>query len=484
MGCALNKNKIKELKHEVKQPEEIRINAKCFITSNENSFHKVYRLGSTLGVGGFAEVRQCYHKELCVTRAVKIFRNDLLSSQQNKSHIKKEIRILKSLEHPNIVRTYEYFENSQRIYIVMEHCKGGELFEEVIKQQHFEETQCASIMQQLISAVAYLHENNIVHRDLKPENILLEQEHDLLNIKLVDFGAATFYEKNKKLKRVIGTSFYVAPEVLTKKYNHMCDLWSCGVIMYVLLAGYPPFDGSSDTEVLSKIKTGEFSLQKEPWPHVSESAKDLIRNLLCPHEIRISANEALGHPFIINSAQHVLPEPEVLAKAINNLKNFHSNNKIREAVQTFVSTQLLSAKETKRLKQVFRSIDRNGDGKLSRDELVEYSMIMGVVNAESEVDQIMREVDTDQNGYIDYTEFIKASFDFNKYLTAERLKAAFNVFDSDRNGMISASELKNILKKGGSYDEEVWKQIIKEVDKNGDGMIDIQEFQDIVMSNI
>lgn len=157
-----------------------------------------------------------------------------------------EINILRELDHPNIVKMYEFFEDEKRYYIVTEICKGGELFDEIIARGKFTEKDAAVLMKQVLSCVNYCHKNHIVHRDLKPENILLEQNKDFDQIKIIDFGTSLLFDSAKSLDEKLGTPYYIAPEVLNKKYNEKCDIWSCGVIVYILLSGMPPFNGQSD----------------------------------------------------------------------------------------------------------------------------------------------------------------------------------------------------------------------------------------------
>lgn len=171
--------------------------------------------------------------------------------------------------------------------------------------------------------------------------------------------------------------------------------------------------------------------------------------------------------------------------ALSHLKDFHSNNKLKDAVRTFITSQCLSSTDTKVLKDIFRSIDLNGDGKLSRDELFQqYSIAMSPAEAELEVNRIMSEVDTDNSGFIDYGEFLKASVDSRVVLSTENLKFAFHMFDKDGSGAISVSELKKVLEEGSNVENSVWTLVLEKVDQNQDGQIDLEEFKNIVLSNI
>ncbi|CAG9313942.1 unnamed protein product [Blepharisma stoltei] len=483
MGCYQSKSKSDNSK--IVTVKDLKVQKSAFVQHNPNPFQEIYSIGRSIGTGAFGEVRRVVHRHANATRAAKIFRKDLAKTEEAKQKLNLEIDILKSLDHPNIIRIYEFFEDPKRFYIVMEHCNGGELFEEILKRQSFGEVHAAQIVQQILSAVAYLHDRGIVHRDLKPENILLEERGDILNIKLIDFGTAVFLEKNKTIRGALGTAYYIAPEVLTGYYNEKCDMWSIGVIIYILLSGVPPFDGKTDDDIIEKVKKGNYSFAGAAWRNISREAKDLISSLLCPPANRLTAPAALLHPWIAANASRSLPSVQVMQSALSNLKGFHNNNKLRDAVQTFIATQCISQQDTKDMREAFRAMDTNGDGKLSKEELLaQYVRTMGPEMAEVEVNRIMAEADSDNNGFIDYTEFLKATLDLKTAMSAENLKVAFDVFDKDGSGKISTLELKRILEGGAQTEKSLWNMIVNEVDLNGDGEIDFSEFQNIILSKL
>lgn len=247
----------------------------------------------------------------------------------------------------------------------------------------------------------------------------------------------------------------------------------------------PPFDGKTDDEIIEKVKKGNYSFSGPVWLNISREAKDLISSLLCPPANRLSASVALLHPWIEKNASRSLPNIQVVTSAINNLKGFHNTNKLRDAVQTFITTQCISQQDTRELREVFRSMDTNGDGKLSKEELLaQFTRTMGPEGAELEVNRIMGEADGDGNGFIDYTEFLKATLDQKTVMSSENLRAAFDVFDKDGSGKISTQELKRILEGGAQADKNIWNMIVNEVDLNGDGEIDFTEFQSIILRRI
>lgn len=228
-----------------------------------------------------------------------------------------------------------------------------------------------------------------------------------------------------------GTPYYIAPEVLSKAYDEKCDIWSCGVILYILLSGIPPFPGRNDKEIMKNVLKGEYKLDGEEWKYVSDEAKDLIRKTLTydPHK-RLSAKEALEHKWFEKVMIKEKVNKEVMHHNLKNLKNFRAEQKLQQAAFTFIASQLASKEEKQQLLETFRTLDKNGDGTLSRDEILEgYKQLMSEEDAENEVNRIMEMVDIDKSGEIDYTEFIAATLDRKKMLSKERLEQAFNMFD-------------------------------------------------------
>ena len=443
-----------------------------------------------MGEGGFGKVYKVKHKQTGVYRAMKI----IPIKSQSKTYIKsigKEITILKELDHPNILKVYECFTNKKSIFIINELCTGGELFDKIIEVKNLTEKVAAIIMRQLLSAVAFCHSHGIIHRDLKPENILIETQQEKNNeyfhIKVIDFGTCEMLQRNKMLKEQIGTSFYIAPEVLTNSYNEKCDLWSCGVILYILLCGSPPFYGTCEEEIFNKIISCDYSFTQSVWKNISQDAKNLIKELLelDPHK-RLNANEALAHSWftLVDSNQCIQNSvnPESLNSVIKNMAEFRAEQKLQQAALAFLVHNLSSQQEVSEIKDVFMLFDQNGDGRLSKDEL--FTGITKVTTERkiiNDFDMLIDTMDTDKNGFIEFEEFVRASIDKEKLLTEKNLKIAFDLFDRDKSGGISCSELKCIL--GGSNlqtKDVVWKSIIQEIDENGDGQISFEEFKNMM----
>ena len=334
-------------------------------------------------------------------------------------------------------------------------------------------------MKQVLSCINYCHQANIVHRDLKPENILLEQNKEFDQIKIIDFGTSLVYDANRNLDEKLGTPYYIAPEVLNKNYNEKCDIWSAGVITYILLSGSPPFNGQSDQDIMKKVREGTFSFEDRIWQTISENAKSFIRSLLTynPAE-RPSAEVALQHAWITELATTQVDEGMAM-NALDNLSRFNSDVTLKMATYSFIASQLMSKQERDNLSKVFKAFDKNGDGKLSMEEVKEgYLEQYGRIMSDEEVEQMFRSVDTDNSGFIDYTEFVVAATSQENLTSHEKLQAAFKMFDKDGQGTISAEEIREVLCFGGanSLSMEAVDAIIKQVDENGDGEIQFEEF--------
>ena len=214
----------------------------------------------------------------------------------------------------------------------MEYCAGGDLFGYIEKRGFaLPEERAKVIIRKVCGAMYYLHSYGIVHRDLKPENILLDTKKNNI-IKIIDWGTARFFDKdkNKKMNKISGTPYYIAPEVLLEKYDEKCDVWSCGVIMYILLCGYPPFNGETDNEILAKIKSGKFTFPDEEWGSLSSDCKDLIKCMLeYDPKKRYSAQQCLSHNWLTLNKSNKAPDTNLTKRALNNMKKFHTNSAAR-----------------------------------------------------------------------------------------------------------------------------------------------------------
>eukprot|EP00930_Biecheleria_cincta_P015676 TRINITY_DN12996_c0_g1_i1.p1 TRINITY_DN12996_c0_g1~~TRINITY_DN12996_c0_g1_i1.p1 ORF type:complete len:522 (+),score=141.17 TRINITY_DN12996_c0_g1_i1:38-1603(+) len=433
-----------------------------------------------IGEGSYGSVSICQHKFTNQKRAVKSLGK---AQMKDAEKFKEEIRIMKLLDHPNIVKLYETYEDKKMVYLVMELCTGGELFDRIIEVGHFTEVQAAIVMQQMLRAVYYMHENSFCHRDLKPENFLFSTKEPIeqATLKIIDFGLAFEFQPGKDMKTKAGTPFYVAPQVLQGKYDQSADLWSIGVILFVLLCGYPPFWGESDKEVLSKVKAGAFTFNPADWKNVSHDAQNLIRNLLkMSQKERYTAEQALQDEWVKMKA----PRATKVALSdglVNNLKGFRSQNKLKKAALHVIAANM-NESQIKDLREQFVAMDVNGDGLLTVKELRDGMSKAGLTEIPPDLAQIIKEVDSNGSGTIDYTEFLAATLDRQKYQQEDVCWAAFRVFDRDGNGKISKDELTKVLADGAvaAVAQRDIAELLKDVDANGDGEIDFQEFMEMM----
>lgn len=268
-----------------------------------------YKLGKTLGTGGFAIVKLAVEKESGAEFACKIMAlpgaGETPGENENtREDIFKEIDILCGMNHENVVYLKEYFEEGNKVYLITELVTGGELLDAVLQRGTYSETEARSCFMQLLSGIEYLHSKNVVHRDLKLENLLLASPDDITKVKIADFGLAK--KAIEAMSTVCGTPQYVAPEVIQGipglEYGPGVDMWSAGVVLYILLGGYPPFWSESEPALFEQIRKGQFNFDDPVWTNVSNSAKDLIRQLLDTDPTRrLTAKDALAHPWLTST---------------------------------------------------------------------------------------------------------------------------------------------------------------------------------------
>jgi len=454
------------------------VTAADLVQEQSGDIKKLYKIERVLGSGSFGEVRKVVDKRTGIVRAMKKLRKDSCSPSES-SKLIEEINILRKLDHPNIIRVYEFFQDSTYFYIVTEFCSGGELFDRIIDLSHFSEAMAANTMKQLLSAVVYCHQHNIVHRDLKPENLLLETKDPDSQIKVIDFGTSSVFKKDHKMKKRFGTPYYIAPEVLNRSYDEKCDVWSAGVILYILLSGSPPFNGRDDSEILKAVSKGAYNFDDPIWKTVSSEAKDLINKMLTfDPKHRVTAEEALNHSWIQNMAnKQDIADQSAAKNTLGKLREFTASQKLQQATIAFISSHLSSKEEKEEMKNLFQAIDEDQNGVLTRDELVKgYKRLYGEIVSEEEIEETFSKIDTDGSGQIDYSEFIAACMYQSEFINSQRLRVAFKVLDTDNSGSINAQELKKALG-GNRFDDNFWEGLISEVDLNGDGEISFQEFQ-------
>ncbi|OMJ74964.1 hypothetical protein SteCoe_25991 [Stentor coeruleus] len=463
-----------------KSSASLRFHRGSFVHFTKGDIISMYTIVGTLGKGSFGRVYKAKHKLTNDYRAVKVITKENLNAQ-NREKLMFEVEILRSLDHPNILKVFEVYEDDKQFSIVTELCVGGELFDRITSAKKFSENIAAGYMYQIMSSVLTCHEKGIVHRDLKPENILFISNLETSPLKVIDFGTSKKLEARSSLSSLTGTAYYIAPEVIRGNYDFKCDIWSCGVILYIMLCGYPPFRGSSEEIILNSISKGYFSFSGKEWANISHEAKALIMKMLTKNpQRRPSAKEIFNDPWIQNRCAN---DKEFAFKSLKNLSHFRATRKLQQATLEFIASQLISAKETKYLRDAFIALDTNGDGKLSMDELKK-----GYKNARVDlvdIDQIFERCDGDGNGFIDYTEFLTATINWKKELSHDRLEAVFKMFDKDGSGKIGLDELKFLFGNDAkNIEDNVWEEMMKEADLDGDGEIDLYEFKTLMLKKM
>jgi calcium-dependent protein kinase len=467
--------------------------------SPPQNFLELYTLGRELGHGQFGTVYECTAKQGDRTpRAVKVINKAKMKCAEDLEDVRREVAILHLLAgHANLVCVHDAYEDAKAVYLVMEMCTGGELFDRIVELGHYSEKKAAELFRVMLDVVNHCHTLGVVHRDLKvrmagvlashalslsphmrasleqPENFLLSAKGDAGVLKATDFGLSTFYKDGDVLHDMVGSPYYVAPEVLRRKYGRECDLWSAGVILYILLGGLPPFWGNSEKEIFDSILRGKVDFSEEPWPSISASAKDLIKGLLNQNvSQRLTVAQALAHPWMKGNA----PDVKIDSAVLKRMRTFANQGKFKQLGMVML-VRHLKKEELTGLRELFLEMDEDKSGTITIDELRTGLDKHGAHLAKSEVEALMNSLDLDGTHELTYTEFMAATLQVQKLECEANLVAAFADFDTDGSGSITAEELTaKLLELGIKNSKGEIAEIIAEVDVNHDGTIDYQEF--------
>ncbi|KAE8662047.1 Calcium-dependent protein kinase 9 [Hibiscus syriacus] len=383
-----------------------------------------YDFGRELGRGQFGVTYLVTHKETKQQFACKSIATRKLINHDDIEDVRREVQIMHHLTgHRNIVELKAAYEDRHFVHLIMELCAGGELFDRIIAKGHYSEREAANLCRQMVTVVHNCHSMGVMHRDLKPENFLFLSKDENSPLKATDFGLSVFFKPGDVFKDLVGSAYYVAPEVLRRRYGHEADIWSAGVILYILLSGVPPFYGETEQNIFDSILRGNIDFSSDPWPSVSSSAKDLVRKMLQNDlKERLSAVEVLNHPWMREDGD-ASDKPLDIAVIAENL----------------------SEEEIIGLKEMFKSMDTDNSGTITFEELK-----AGLPKL--------------------------ATMHMNRMEREEHLYTAFQYFDKDNSGYITMEELEQALKKYNMGDEKTIKEIIAEVDTDRDGRINYDEF--------
>ncbi|KAJ9169099.1 hypothetical protein P3X46_020566 [Hevea brasiliensis] len=442
-----------------------------------------YSLGKELGRGQFGVTYLCTENSTGHIYACKSILKRKLINKGDREDIKREVQIMQHLSgQPNIVEFRGSYEDRQSVHVVMELCAGGELFDRIIAKGHYSERDAARICKDIVNVVHACHFMGVMHRDLKPENFLLASKDEGAMLKTTDFGLSVFIEEGKTYRNIVGSAYYVAPEVLRRSYGKEIDIWSAGVILYILLSGVPPFWAETEKGIFDAILEGYIDFESSPWPSISDSAKDLVRRMLTQDpKRRITSAQVLDHPWIKDGG--AASDKPIDSAVLSRMKQFRAMNKLKKLALKVIAENL-SEEEIKGLKAMFTNMDTDKSGTITYEELKTGLARLGSRLSETEVKQLMEAADVDGNGTIDYIEFISATMHRYRLERDEHLYKAFQYFDKDSSGYITRDELESAMMEYGMGDEASIKEIISEVDTDNDGKINYEEFCTMMRSGV
>ncbi|CAA6661026.1 unnamed protein product [Spirodela intermedia] len=400
----------------------------------------IFNFGRELGRGQFGVTHLVTHKQTKEVFACKSIATRKLVTKDDIEDVRREVQIMHHLTgHRNVVELKGTYEDRSSVNLIMELCEGGELFDRIIAKGHYSERAAVALFREIATVVHNCLSMGVMHRDLKPENFLFLNKMENSPLKVTDFGLSLFFKPGEVFKDLVGSAYYVAPEVLRRHYSAEADVWSAGVILYILLSGVPPFWGAR--------------LLTQAWPSISSTAKDLVKKMLNPDpKGRITAVDVLNHPWM------------------------RDGEASDEPIDITVIAEHLSEEEIIGLKEMFKSMDTDNNGTITYEELKTGLRNLGTKLSESEVYQLMQAADVDGNGTIDYIEFITATMHMNRMDRENHLYMVFQYFDRDNSGYITKEELEQGLKKHNMGDGKAVSEIIAEVDTDHDGRINYDEF--------
>ena len=463
------------MEHTKKLEKRLIFEKKAFIR-RQRKINNTYRITwEKLGTGIYGYVKKAIHKKTKQERPIKFISKKQIPSLEGYREALKSIR---GLDHPNIVKLYEWYEDKNFVYFVTELCEGDPFLEKLSETKNFSEQLCAIYFKDILSVIYQFHRRNLFHCDINPGNFMLEfssaEEDDSLHeydIKLIDFGLHKTHDfhqraamgggggggKLRQQETVFGggeeeeegpeqedmdeseeddedskmnkvnNAMFIAPEVISGDCTLKGDMWSAGVMLFLLLSGTLPFSGTTEQEILAQVKTMVYNFDDEVWDSISADAKDLVKRLIAPKNERFTVEEAINHRWIKNLSQ--ISKKDLGDLHIKQLRNFAGSQALKKAMLEAIATQL-SSKEIGALTDAFKKMDENGDGKLS---FAEFKEGLKSMKDEEEIKEIMDSIDTDKSGFVDYTEFIAATMNENIFLQKEKMWPTFTFFDKVKN---------------------------------------------------
>ncbi|KAI3989460.1 hypothetical protein MKX01_022735 [Papaver californicum] len=446
----------------------------------DKDFDRRYSIGKLLGHGQFGYTFVATDKVNGDRVAVKRIDKNKMVLPIAVEDVKREVKILQALTgHENVVQFHNAFEDDSYVYIAMELCEGGELLDRILskKDSRYTEKDAAVIVRQMLRVAAECHLNGLVHRDMKPENFLFKSVKLDSPLKATDFGLSDFIKPGRKFQDIVGSAYYVAPEVLKRKSGPESDVWSIGVITYILLCGRRPFWDKTEDGIFKEVLRNKPDFRRKPWPSISHSAKDFIKKLLVKDpRARLTAAQALSHPWVREGGN--ASEIPIDISVLSNMRQFVKYGRLKQfALRALAST--LNEDEMSDLRDQFDAIDVDKNGSISLEEM-RHALAKDLPwkMKEPRVVEILQAIDSNTDGLVDFQEFVAATLHVHQLEEHDsekwqlRSRAAFEKFDVDRDGYITPDELKMHTGLKGSIDP-----LLEEADIDKDGKISLSEFR-------
>ena len=434
-----------------------------------------------LGTGISGEVMEAVSRTTGDHVAIKTLSTVNLTKKKSEM-LYNEIEVYLKLDHPNICKLLEVYEDESAVHLVMELCSGGELYERLAQLKRYTERDAARVTLQMLNAINYCHAHSICHRDIKLENWVYANPSSDSQLKLIDWGMSRIFT-GEPMTQIHGTVYYVSPQVLAGNYDNKCDVWSIGVIVYMILSGSPPFPGQNDQEIINRIKSTEVSFEGPRWLGISKDAKDYISLLLTREpKMRPSAAQAMDHPWLrrmISEEDGCSVDNEIDLDVLRNIQQFSRQNAIRRAALGMIAMSL-TQNDVANMEEEFMKLDSNRGGTIKLDELAN-ALTTRLNMSNEEATQIFNRVDQTGDDEIHYTEFLAAALQTKLVVNEKYIKAAFQKFDVDNTGLISEDDLRRVM--GDVYKGEDVGEIFRQADYKNNGFIDYEEFLKAIMDS-
>ncbi|TNV79079.1 hypothetical protein FGO68_gene11603 [Halteria grandinella] len=447
-----------------------------------------------LARGDQCEIRTILDRKSQENRTAKVYRKNELDERMLQL-VKKEIETLSQLDHPNITKVHAVYEDDFKLYIIVDNVKGTSLFEKIIKAGQLPEAEAAMIIQRVLCAARYLHMNGLVHRNLRPELILFENETSLYDLKILDLvtmvealpeGSTSTPEMDKDFERLTkGCPIYqMAPELLRlaeREFAFKCDVWSCGVMLYNMITGIPPFFENNANLTMSQIRSGIFS---NKYPNYEESKNLPLKNLITSMlqtstEHRINAYDATKHEWVLKHVSYPPVSKKVAYDALNNIKNLQFTQQLQRSILMYMVKLQLDKKDRDTLVQLFETIDEDKDGMIDAQDIATvYGTKYAMQLSEQDISRIRKQLDVSKASGITITEFLLGACNKSTLINEPNLRSVFHYIDGSAGGFITRKELMSFL---GVNDETYIGLIMEEADDDCDGGLNMKEFINFMM---